>query len=529
MEVLGFLWLGLQHIMTPENLLWVVVGCGLGMITGVLPGFGPAAATALLLPLAFVIGATGSIVMIAAIYYGSMYGGTITSVLLNVPGEVSSVATCIDGYEMTKRGQAGRALAIAAVGSFVGGVISIAGLLYTSQYAAQFALSMTFQDLFALSLFALTLVIALTGKSMSKGLVSAFAGLFVGVVGIDTVTGLPRFTLGFIELRDGVEFVAVVMGLFGLAEILESIGQRTKVDFSGNVGSLWLKWQDIKDTAGSMVRGTGIGFFFGLVPGSPAAACSFTSYVVEKRVSKTPERFGKGAIQGVSGPETANNALGISNFIPLLTLGIPSSATMAILLGAFTINGLTPGPLLFAERPEIAWGIIASMLVANVILLIMSLPLVSMWVSILRIPTMMLYAITLGFVSIGSYTIANSVFDVVILWISGLVGFTFRRLDVPLAPAALTLVLGPLLEDNFRRALTLQRGTIGGFFVGPVSNIAYAIIVIVFVTKGVSTYRKRQERKRRRYATPSAAGRTGHTASDVQGHTEDHSPAERGE
>lgn len=509
LEVLEFLLLGLEHILVPENLLWVVVGCALGMVTGVLPGFGPASATALLLPLAFVIGATGSVVMLAAIYYGSMYGGTITSVLLNVPGEVSSVATCIDGYEMTKKGEAGKALSIAAVGSFVGGIIAIFGLLFTSQYAAQFALSMTFQDLFALSLFALTLVIALTGKSMSKGLVSAFMGLFVGAVGIDTVTGQPRFTMGFLELIDGVEFVAVVMGLFGLAEILESIGQRTKVDFSGNIGSLWLRWQDIKDTAGSMLRGTAIGFFFGLVPGSPAAANSFTSYVVEKRVSKHPEEFGKGAIQGVSGPETANNALGISNFIPLLTLGIPSSATMAILLGAFTINGLTPGPLLFAERPEIAWGIIASMLVANVVLLIMSLPLVGVWVSILRIPTSMLYAITLGFVTIGSYTISNSTFDVVVLWISGLIGLAFRRLDVPLAPAALTLVLGPLLEDNFRRALSLQRGALDGFFVSPVSNIAYAIIAIVFISKGIGTFRKWQKRRGQRHATPSVAGQPG--------------------
>jgi putative tricarboxylic transport membrane protein len=486
MDILSNLGLGFEHILTVDVIAYAIIGCALGMITGVLPGFGPAAATALLLPLAFVVGPTASIVMISAIYYGSMYGGTITSVLLNVPGEVSSVATCIDGYQMTKRGQAGKALSIAAIGSFIGGMLAIIGMLFSAQFAS-LAISLGPTELFALSLLALSLVVGLTGRSMTKGLVSAALGLFVGTVGLDSVTGAPRFTMGIVELRDGINFVAVIMGLFGLAEILESIGSRTVVDFSGNIGSVRLKWRDFRESTGAIGRGTIIGFFFGLVPGSPAAACSFASYAVERRVSKTPERFGRGAIQGVAGPETANNALGISNFIPLMTLGIPSSATMAILLGAFTINGLQPGPLLFAQRPEVAWGLIASLVLCNVILLVMALPMVRLWVTILRIPTLTLYAITLGFMTVGAYTVSGSVFDVLLMWIAGLIGFTLRRLNVPLAPAALTLVLGPMLEDNFRRALSIQQGSFAGFFTSITADVAYGLIVVILLVKLVTS------------------------------------------
>lgn len=488
MDLLDNLILGFSHILTPEILAFAVIGCGLGMLTGILPGFGPSAATALLLPLAFVLEPTASIVMIAAIYYGSMYGGTITSVLLNVPGEVSSVATGIDGYQMTKRGQAGKALAIAAVGSFVGGSIAVVGMLFASQFA-ELALRLTFLDVFALSLLALSLVIGLTGRSMIKGLTSAALGLLVGTVGLDQFTGTPRFTMGMLDLTSGISFIAVVMGLFGLAEILQSLGGKQPPDFSANIGSVRLKWADIRESLGSMGRGTVIGFFFGLVPGSPAAACAFTSYAVEKRVSKTPERFGRGAIQGVAGPETANNALGISNFIPLLTLGIPSSTTMAILLGAFTINGLQPGPLLFSQHPDIAWGIIASLALSNVILLIMALPLVRVWVSFLRVPTLVLYPITLGVMSIGAYTINNSVFEIWVMWIAGVIGFLLRRLDVPLTPAALTLVLGPMLEGNFRRALSLSDGGVSAFFSSPTASVSFGLIAVIFLVKGITSLR----------------------------------------
>lgn len=486
--------MGFGQILTPSIILYCALGCALGMITGVLPGFGPAAATGLLLPLAFVLSPTQSIVMLAAIYYGSMYGGTITSVLLNVPGEASSVATCIDGYQMTKKGQAGKALAIAAIGSFIGGAFALIGLVFSSKLA-DLAISFTFLDMFGFSLLALTLVVGLTGDSMIKGLISAFLGLFIGMVGLDIYTGGPRFTMGLPELTDGISFIAVIMGIFGLSEILESIGGKKQPDFSGNIGSVLLKWRDFKDSFGAIIRGTGIGFFFGLVPGSPAAACSFASYTIEKRISKTPERFGKGAIQGVAGPETANNALGISNFIPLITLGIPSSATMAILLGAFTINGLTPGPTLFANNPEIAWGLIASLGLSNLILLIMSLPLVKVWISILRIPTMTLYAITLAFMTIGAYVIDGSMFTVLTLWVSGLIGFVLRRFKFPMAPAALTLVLGSMLEKSFRTALQINYGDFGSLFSSTRANVAYGLIVLIIGTKIVTAIRRKLKPK----------------------------------
>ena len=488
-EIISNLQTGFDSVLTLNIFMWAVIGCGLGMMTGVLPGFGPAAATGLLLPFAFVLPPAASIVMLACIYYGSMYGGTITSVLLNVPGEASSVATCIDGYAMTKRGMAGKALAISAVGSFIAGVIAVFGLIFSQKIAA-FAISFTYLDVFGFSLLALTLVVGLTGDSMIKGLISACLGLFVGMVGLDIYTGGPRFTMGTPQLLEGLPFIAIIMGIFGLSEILESIGGKKQPDFSENIGSTLLKWQDFKDSIGSILRGTGIGFFFGLLPGSPAAASSFTAYTVEKRVSKTPERFGKGAIQGVAGPESANNALGISNFIPLLALGIPSSATMAILLAAFTINGLTPGPLLFTNNPEIAWGLIASLALANVILLVMALPLVKMWVSILKIPTMILYTITLSFMSIGAYVINGSMFSVLVLWIAGIVGFTLRRFGVPMAPAALTIVLGPMLEKSFRTALQVNYGEFSALFSSSRANVAYGLIVLVLSTKMITSIRK---------------------------------------
>jgi putative tricarboxylic transport membrane protein len=488
MDTIHNLLLGFSEILTPQMIIFAIIGCGLGMLTGVLPGFGPPSATTLLLPLVFVLEPTASIVMIAAIYYGSMYGGTITSVLLNIPGEAASVATSIDGYQMTKNGQAGKALAISAVGSFIGGVLAVIGMLFASHFAS-LAVDLTYIDVFALSLLALFLVIGLTGRSMIKGLIPAALGLLVGTVGLDHFTGSQRFTFGNSEMASGISYIAVIMGIFGLSEILANLGQRQPTDFSSNIGPLRLSWNDIRSTLGSMGRGTVIGFFFGLIPGSPAAASSFTSYAAEKRFSKHPERFGKGAIQGVAGPETANNALAISNFIPLLTLGLPSSSTMAIIFSALLVNGLPPGPQLFSQHPDVAWGLIASLLLSNAILLIMSLPLVRVWVSVLRIPTQILYPITLGVMTIGAYTIDNSIFGVIVMWVSGLIGYMLTRLDMPLAPAALTLVLGPMLEGNFRRALSLGADPITTFFSSPVAIGAYALIILIFVVKAFTTVR----------------------------------------
>ncbi len=496
MDVWSGLMDGFVHILTWQNLLWALLGCALGMLTGVIPGFGPAAATSLLLPLAFFVGPVASTVMMAAIYYGSMYGGTITSVLINVPGEVSSVATTLDGYAMTKNGQAGKALAIAAIGSFIGGVIAFVGLVFATNFSS-LAVGLGPHEIFAVTVFALSLVIGLTGKSLIKGLIAALLGLFVGFVGLDPVTAAQRFTFGNPNLSDGIDFVIVAIGLIGLAEILESIGQNVIMDFRGNIGPVRLTWNDFKVSMGAIARGTGIGFFYGLLPGSPAAAATLTSYAVEKRVSKHPEMFGKGAIQGVAGPETTNNALGMSNYIPLLTLGIPSSTTMAILLGAFTINGLQPGPQLFAQHADVAWTLIASLFVANIILFIMSMPLVRMWVGILRIPTLILYAATLGFMTIGAFSVRNNIVDVFIMWIAGLAGLLFRKIDLPIAPMALTLVLGPLLEQNFRRALTIEQGSFLGLVNGPVTEVVYGALGLLIVWRIVSAIRTRAKARRK--------------------------------
>ncbi|MCU1410979.1 MAG: hypothetical protein JWR04_1686 [Rhodoglobus sp.] len=489
MDIFGGLLAGFANILTPENLLFAFIGCALGMLTGVIPGFGPASATSLLLPLALFLGPAPSTIMMAAIYYGSMYGGTITSVLLNVPGEISSVATTLDGYAMTKRGQGGKALAISAIGSFIGGTIAFVGLVFATNLSS-FAVGLGPRELFAITIFALVLVIGLAGDSLVKGLIAACIGLFVGFVGLDPFTGITRFTAGNLNLADGISFVIVAIGVIGLSEILESIGRRTLIDFSGNVGPIRITWKDLKDSSGAIFRGTGLGFFYGLLPGSPAAAATFTSYAIEKRLSKHPERFGKGAIQGVAGPETTNNALGMSNYIPLLTLGIPSSTTMAILLGAFTINGLQPGPQLFAQHPEVAWTLIASLFVANIMLFIMSLPLVRVWVSFLKIPTLILYSATLGFMTIGAYSVRNSMFDVLVMWIGGLAGLLMKRLGFPLAPLALTLVLGPLLEENFRRAVSIEQGNYGGLlFSSTVCQVIYGLIVVLLLVKVFTTIR----------------------------------------
>ncbi|MFC0534044.1 tripartite tricarboxylate transporter permease [Phytohabitans kaempferiae] len=495
MDMFNALLAGFGEILTPTTLAYALVGCLIGMLTGVIPGFGPAAACSLLLPITFALDPVGGIIMLLGIYYGSMYGGTITSVLLNVPGEVASVVTCIDGYQMTKQGRAGKALAIAAVGSFAGGVIALVGMLGATTLA-EAAITLGPVELFGLTILALTIVVGLAGRSMTKALISALLGLFVGMVGLDPVFGDPRFTMGTVSLMGGISFIAVVMGLFGVAEILESILRRNTLSLPSRVGSLHLSRQDLKDSAGSIGRGSVIGFLFGLIPGSPAAAATFASYVTEKKFAKHPERFGKGAIQGVAGPETANNSLGISSMIPLLSFGIPASPTMAIVLGAFLIQGLQPGPLLFRDRPDVAWTIIAGLFVANVMLLILSLPLVRLWVSVLRVPYQVLYPITLAFMMIGAYTVNNSVVDVAIMWIAGLVGFVMRRLEVPLAPAALTIILGPMIEANFRTAMSLTAGDSFGIFRSPLTDICILVTVAVFVARGYIGYRRSRASRR---------------------------------
>lgn len=456
MDTLGHLLAGFGSVLSVENLLLAFTGCVLGMLVGILPGFGPAAAVAILLPVTFALGPVPAIIMLAAILYGASYGGTITAVLLNVPGETLSVATTIDGYQMAKQGRAGAALTIAAIGSFVGCLFGLAGFIVAAPLS-RFALAFGPAEFFSLTVLGLSLVIALAGKSIIKALISGAVGLSLGLVGLDPLTGLPRFTFGEPALLDGINFIAVIMGIFGVSELLSTVDHSEKFGRALPVGRIWPTRTDFRRSVGPIIRGAPIGFLFGLLPGSPGAATSFAAYAVEKGVSRRKEEFGKGAIEGVAGPETANNSLAIAGMIPLFTLGVPTSATTAILMGAFIVNGLVPGPLLFQNNPEVAWTIIASMFVGNVILLILNIPLVRVWVSFLKTPFPVLYAVVFAFMILGAYTLDSSVFNIGVLLFFGLIGYLMRKIDIPLAPMALTIVLGDIMESNLRRALAISR------------------------------------------------------------------------
>jgi putative tricarboxylic transport membrane protein len=479
-EYFNDLMMGFSVALTPQNLMFAFIGCVMGTLVGVLPGLGPAAGTALLIPLTFSLPPTGAIIMLAAIYYGSQYGGTITSVLINVPGEASSAITCLDGYQMAQNGRAGAALAIAAIGSFVGGTIAVMGLVAAAPLT-RFALEFGPVEFFALMILGLTLVSGLAGASMVKALISAILGLLLGTVGMDPSQGVPRFTFDSMELMEGIGFVPVIMGLFGISEVLLNAEEKWKPIITAKMSSLWPSKQDLKDSAAPIFRGSFIGFLLGLVPGMTGSACSFTAYVAEKKLSKTPEKFGTGMIAGVAGPESANNAHANAAYIPLFTLGIPGSATVAILMGAFMMNGLVPGPFLFKDHPQVAWGVIASMYVGNVMLLILNLPLVGIWVKILQVPYSILFAIIMGFMLLGAFATENSAFDIYSMLLFGVVGYCMRKLDFPLAPAVLTLILGPLMEKNLRRSLEMSQGDFGIFLESPIAVGLFIVAAIVLL------------------------------------------------
>ena len=431
MDTFNFLMAGFAAALQPGNLLFALIGCVLGTLIGVLPGVGPAAGTAILIPLTFKLDPTGAIIMLCAIYYGAMYGGTITSVLLNVPGEAASVITCIDGFQMAKQGRGGTALGIAAIGSFIGGIAATVALVLVATPLSKLALSFGPPEFFALMLVGLCLVTGLAGRSLIAGIMMTVVGLLLAMVGIDPVRGAPRFTFGVPDLYDGIGFIPVVMGLFGIGEILATAEAPVREIVKTNLSRLLPNREEWRRSMGAIARGTGIGFFLGLIPGVGAIIPTFMSYILEKRVSKNPEQFGKGAIEGVAGPETANNAYANASMVPLLTLGIPSSPTIAVLMGAFIVNGLTPGPFLFQEKPELVWTIIASFFVGNVLLLILNLPLVGLWAKILDVPYQYICVGTLLFCILGAYSINQSVFDIWIMLLFGVIGYVLRKLDFP--------------------------------------------------------------------------------------------------
>ena len=487
MDSLASLLGGFATALQPVNLLFALAGCLLGTLIGVLPGIGPVAGSALLLPVTFGLPPTASIIMLAAIYYGAMYGGTLTSVLVNVPGEAASAITCIDGYAMARRGRAGPALTIAALGSFIGGMVATLGLVLLAVPLTRLALKFGPPEFFALMLVGLSLVTGLAGRSVLLALVSAVAGLLIAMVGLDPVAGAPRFTLGRLELMSGINVVIVAMGLFGVGEILVSLEREAVMKPIGaRLRDLFLTAEDARRSVLPVARGTAIGFFLGLIPGVGAVVPTVMSYVTEKRMSKTPDRFGTGMIEGVAGPETANNAYATSALIPLFTLGIPGSPTVAIIMGAFMMKGLIPGPFLFRDHAEVAWGVIASLCVGNVMLLVLNLPLIPLWVKLLRIPRPILYAFILGFCVIGAYSIDGQMFDVGLMTAFGVLGYLFKKIDVPLAPLILTLILGPLMEQSLRQSLEISRGDFSIFFSRPIS---LTLIVIAGIFTIVSTLR----------------------------------------
>lgn len=479
---------GFSVVLDPTNLLYCLLGVAIGMLIGVLPGLGPAATIAILLPMTYGVEPVTAIIMLAGIFYGAQYGGTITSVLLRIPGEASSVVTVFDGYVLAKQGKAGTALGIAAIGSFIGGTVGIIGLTFLAPLVAGFALDFGPPEYTALALLGILLVATISGGSKIKALIAAALGLFLATVGRDIFTGAERFTFGSLPLADGIDFVPIAMGLFGLGEILYNLEERHRAASAPvSVANVWPSRKDLKQASGAIGRGSVLGFFLGILPGGGATIASLASYAVEKKRAKDPSRFGKGAIEGVAGPETANNAAATSSFIPLLTLGIPANATMAIIFGALLIQGVTPGPQLITEHPDLFWGVVNSMYIGNILLLIMSIPLVGLFVRILRIRAAILAPITALITMLGAYTIRNSMFDVMLVVLFGALGYMMKKFGFEPGPLVLAFVLGSLLESSLRRSLLVLEGDALGFFSRPISGTLLVIFVFVAVWPMIKT------------------------------------------
>jgi len=480
MELLNYLGIGFSVALQPVNLFYCFVGVFIGTLVGVLPGIGPVGAMSLLLPTTFKATPEAAIIMLAGIYYGAMYGGSTTSILVNIPGEAASVVTCLDGYQMAQQGRAGPALGIAAFGSFIAGTLSILGLMLLAPPLSKFALRFGPPEYFTLMVLGLTILIYLAHGSMSKALIMAAFGIILGLVGLDSINARPRFTFGKMELIDGVGLVPVVMGLFGVSEVLLNIEQVVRRDvLKTRVKGLLPTVKDWRDSTGPIARGSLLGFFLGILPGGGAVISSFISYAVEKRISKHPERFGTGAIEGVAGPESANNAATGGAFIPLMTLGIPPNVIMAMLLGAFMIHGVTPGPLMMKQNPGIFWGVIVSMYIGNIMLLILNLPLITIWVQVLKVPYKILFPLILLFCLIGVYSVNNVVFDIYIMLIFGIMGYLMKKFGYEGAPLVLAFVLGPLMENNLRKSLIISQGDFSIFFVRPLA--AASLILALFL------------------------------------------------
>lgn len=501
MNVLDYLADGFMTALQWHNLLFAFLGVLIGTSVGVLPGIGPMSGVALLIPVTASMtsglpaeaAATSSIILLAGVYYGAMYGGSTTSILLNTPGESSSVVTTLDGYQMAKQGRAGPALSIAAIGSFAAGLFALVALIALAEPLSNVAIKFGPADYFSLMLLGLCAVSGLAGKSITKALIMTVFGLLLATIGMDTVSGVARFTFDIPILYSGLEFLTIAVGLFALGEVFKSILERDyAAGPTSKIGRILPTRQDLKDSAGPIARGSILGFFIGILPGAGATLASFFSYIVEKKFSKHPESFGKGNIAGVAAPESANNAASGGAMIPLLTLGIPGSGTTAILMGALIMYNIQPGPLLFEEHPQVAWGLIASMLIGNLLLLVLNMPLVKVFAKVIQTPAKYLIPIIIAISIFGVYAVQAQIFDLVLLLICGIAGFLLARNDFPLAPLVLGLVLGPMIENNMRRALTTSNGDFMIFLQKPMS-LAFLIIALLWIIVPILLKRRGKE------------------------------------
>ena len=494
MELLANLQLGFGVALTLQNMLYCFTGVLLGTLIGVLPGIGPVATIAMLLPATYALPPVSALIMLAGIYYGAQYGGSTTAILVNIPGESSSVVTCLDGYAMARQGRAGAALAVAALGSFFAGTVSTLILAMFAPPLAEIAFQFGPAEYFSLMVLGLIAAIVLARGSLIKAIAMIVLGLLLGLVGADTNTGQFRFTFGLPQLADGIGFVVVAMGLFGFSEIIINLERRAKREVvMAQIESLMPTREDFAASWKAVLRGTGIGALLGILPGGGAVLGSFAAYTLEKRIAKDPSRFGKGAIEGVAAPESANNAGAQTSFIPLLTLGIPSNAVMALMVGAMTIHGIIPGPQVMTERPELFWGMIASMWIGNLLLVILNLPLIGIWVKLLSVPYRLLYPAILLFCCIGVYSLNNSAVDVGLALFFGLLGYLFIKLDCEPAPLLLGFVLGPMMEDNLRRAMRISRGNPEVFFTRPLSLALLLIALALLIVVVLPVVRKKRE------------------------------------
>jgi putative tricarboxylic transport membrane protein len=482
MDLFSNLSLAFSVIFQPNNLLFCFIGCVIGTLIGVLPGIGPVATISLLLPSTFRMSPVSAIIMLAGIYYGAMYGGSTTSILVNIPGESASVVTCLDGYQMARQGRAGPALGIAAFGSFIAGTVATILIMLVAPPLAKLALKFGPPEYFSLMFLGLTLLIYLASGSMLKALMMACVGIFLGTIGTDTISGIERFTYRSYTLMDGIGLIPVIMGLFGISEVLLNIDEATKQEiYKTRISNLLPTLKDWKDSIMSIIRGTFLGFFLGILPGGGATIASFGAYAVEKRFSKHPEKFGSGAIEGVAAPESANNAASQGAFIPLMTLGIPANVVMAILLGALLIYNIKPGPLLIKDHPDLFWGVVGSMYIGNAMLLILNIPLIGVWVKILKVPYPILFPLILLFCLIGVYSVSNNIVEIIIMIIFGIVGYLMKKFKYEAAPLILAFVLSPLLENALRQSLLKSHGSFSIFFTRPISLVLMVVAILLLV------------------------------------------------